>query len=275
MTTPVQAIIRELEEYLLAHGFSGDIPQNNGHKNWLAIKRLVKGDSFYTFGIKRIEDAAHNHEISAKQIRDIMIESSGITIQRFSHKGAGHFSSGIVSQQLIKAIVDIKRLAQEGKTIAFATGHPGAMTGLMNELALWAENLGAKIAVTEYSLVVDGRLRLDMIGRVLLPSDNCSAAHSHDFKMMEKFLELHPTDLVVADHGFAGAALNLEIPTIGFYDTDDPALPLARYLSLPILAVPINDNCYNADGAALARYLIERFGQHVAAKPRRSRARTH
>jgi len=73
---------------------------------------------------------------------------------------------------------------------------------------------------------------------------------------MEALLGKVKADLVVADHGFAGAALNHAIRTLAIYDTDDPALPVAAYLGEPVRAIPVHDNRYNADGTALAKFLI-------------------
>lgn len=276
MTTPAKSQVKELEEYLLKHGFSGDIPQNSGHKNWLVIKKLMKNEAFYTFGIKRVEEAVRQHEVNAKGIREIMIKASGISIQRFRRHGPGHFGSALVSERLLEALGEIATQAKAEQTMAFATGHPGAMVGFMNELAAWAESLGAKIVTSEYSIEVNGRFQLDQLGQVFVASDNCSAIHTHEPDYMDALLASQKVDYVVADHGFAAAALNHNIPSIGFYDTDDPAIPLAASLGLPVLGVPINDNCYNADGATLARYLIERFGvTHAAPRPRRARTRTY
>ena len=274
MTTS-EAKLKELEDYLRYHGFSGDIPQNSGHKNWMVIKKLMKGHPFYTFGIKRVEQAIKHHEISAAEIRDYQVAASGITIQRFRRHGPGHFNSRLVAERLLEALVDIQKRAKAGQTIIFATGHPGAMVGLLDELAAWANSLGAKLVRIDRPLTVDGRIKLDMLGRVLVASDGCSAIHTHDAQFMEALLKLQSADFVVADHGFAGAALNRQVPTIGFYDTDDPGLPLAEALGCPVLAVPFNDNNYNTSGAALGRYLIERFTTGATPQPRRSRTRAH
>lgn len=270
---PSPAHIKELQKYLLETGFSGDIPQNNGHKNWLVIKRLMKNDPFYTFGIARIEQAVKHREVNAKQIRDIVIAASGVSIKRFRHSGPGHFDSAKVTDRLVQAIAEIQTRAKTHQSMIFATGHPGAMVGFVNGLAEWAESLGAKVVSLEEAIEVDERYKLDMIGSVMVPSDNCSAIHTHESRYMEELLSVQSADFVVADHGFTGAAINHGIEAIGFYDTDDPGMPLAESLGLPVLAVPINDNNYNANGATLARYLIERFGQNAPIKPRRSRTR--
>lgn len=264
----------ELVEGLLETGFSGDIPQNSGKKNWQAIKKMIKGQPFYTFGIKRVEQAAKVREITATSVRHTMIKATGISDERFRSSGPGHFDSQTVADRLIEAMNQIYERASQGQTLVFATGHPGSMLGFLDVLANWAEDSGAKIATIDGPAVVGAEFKLDMIGKVLVASDGCSVQHTHDAIYMDAYLSTAQADFVVADHGFTGAALNHGLAAIGFYDTDDPAIPVAEALGLPVLAAPFNDNNYNANGRTLALYLIERFTAHVATRPRGSRNRT-
>ena len=46
---------------------------------------------------------------------------------------------------------------------------------------------------------------------------------------MERMLDaINPPDLVLADHGFAGAAAIRRLPTVCFTDVNDPALAVAK-----------------------------------------------
>ncbi len=58
-----------------------------------------------------------------------------------------------------------------------------------------------------------------------------SVHHTHRPEYMEAMLESlgpSPPDLVIADHGFAGAAIAAGIATLSIADVNDPALPLAQ-----------------------------------------------
>ncbi len=60
---------------------------------------------------------------------------------------------------------------------------------------------------------------------------NGSLRHTHRPDYMEAMLDDlagGPPDLVVADHGFAGAAIEAGIATLSIADVNDPALPLAQ-----------------------------------------------
>jgi hypothetical protein len=49
-------------------------------------------------------------------------------------------------------------------------------------------------------------------------------------------------DLVIADHGFAGAAGRAGITTVGFADTNDPALFVGEAEGDVAVCVPLDDN---------------------------------
>jgi hypothetical protein len=46
--------------------------------------------------------------------------------------------------------------------------------------------------------------------------------------MQNMLKEVDGIDLVIADHGFAGAAVEAGLPTLSIADVNDPALPLAQ-----------------------------------------------
>jgi Phosphatase len=261
-TAPSSKLVAELADYLEANGFSGNIPINEGAKNWHAVQRLIKQDKFYTFGIDSIDRRARLGRLSDDRVRDVLIEASGLDLKRFNLRGAGYFDPVKSAEALVQAMRQLKTEAKAGRHIVVATGHPGAMLGLMSELASWAAGLGVRLVSLDAPIPINGRYQLDMVGPVFVPSDNCSAWHDHAPAYMEALLEAVPeVEFVVGDHGFVGAALNHGIPAIGFYDTDDPAMPLAAALGLPVTAVPINDNRYNIHSAALGRYLVRKLGK--------------
>ncbi len=51
-----------------------------------------------------------------------------------------------------------------------------------------------------------------------------------------------PPDLVVADHGWAGAAAEAGIETLALADCNDPALFVAEAEGKPVVTVPLDDN---------------------------------
>ena len=49
-------------------------------------------------------------------------------------------------------------------------------------------------------------------------------------------------DLVVADHGFVGAAIAAGIPTVAIMDTNDPALAVVAGRGADVTVIPMDDN---------------------------------
>ena len=60
--------------------------------------------------------------------------------------------------------------------------------------------------------------------------------------MRDVLRELGLVDLVVADHGFAGAAVASGIPTVAIMDTNDPALAVVARRGADLTVVPMDDN---------------------------------
>jgi hypothetical protein len=69
-----------------------------------------------------------------------------------------------------------------------------------------------------------------------------------------------PPDLVVADHGWAGAAGQAGIDAVGFADCNDPALFVGEAEGRVRVCVPLDDNLHPDLYAPLAAYLLDRAG---------------
>jgi hypothetical protein len=59
---------------------------------------------------------------------------------------------------------------------------------------------------------------------------------------MQRMLEEERPDLVYADHGFAGAAIEAGIETISIADINDPALVVAKAQGRTDIVVVMDDN---------------------------------
>ena len=67
-------------------------------------------------------------------------------------------------------------------------------------------------------------------------------------------------DLVVADHGWAGAAGQAGIDAVGFADSNDPALFVAEAEGKVLVCVPLDDNVAPHLYAPLTAYLLAQAG---------------
>ena len=87
------------------------------------------------------------------------------------------------------------------------------------------------------------RTEVRYIGGVGCLADWGNLKHTHSAAPMEALLEEDPRpDLVLGDHGYAGAAIERGIPTIAVMDINDHALAIAHARGQDVVLVPMDDN---------------------------------
>jgi hypothetical protein len=86
--------------------------------------------------------------------------------------------------------------------------------------------------------------QLRYIGGVGCLSDWGNLRHTHSSEAMEIVLDSGGEwpDVVLGDHGFAGAAIERGIATIAVMDINDPALAVAWAERRDMLVIPMDDN---------------------------------
>jgi hypothetical protein len=101
------------------------------------------------------------------------------------------------------------------------------------------------------------RAPIRYLGRVAMLSNGADFLHTHAAEPMEALLAVGPRpDLVLADHGWAGAAAQAGIVTIGLADTNDPAMFVGAEEGKVAVAVPLDDNVAPSSYLPLADYLL-------------------
>jgi len=121
----------------------------------------------------------------------------------------------------------------DGERVVLATGHPVGLAYLYHELAAWLRTNGADVRAPAGGARWRER-RLDHDWEVIywdnvaMLSDTREPRHTHWPFAMHRILEAERPDLVFADHGFAGAAIEDGIETISIADVNDPALLVAK-----------------------------------------------
>lgn len=215
-----------------------------------AVRRMVRGDTYATFGIRSVVEYVQSVELAADDALKIV---AGITkcSQDINHtEGRGYISPSSTIKGLRATAAAIKRVASEGGSVVFATGHPGAMIDYYTELAYLVRRLGGRVVdFARGQIVTQGQDMdqvqvVDSINSVAFLSDTCGALHSHDSRPMAMMLDSADKmpNLVIADHGFAGEAINRSLPTVAIMDTNDPGLAIAKKLGADLVLVPMNDN---------------------------------
>jgi hypothetical protein len=163
-----------------------------------------------------------------------------------------------------EAVAGRLRLACERRErVFFGTGHP---TGPIEMYIRWADALrerGATIVRLGDGEAFEGYhggAEVRYVCDVACVSIGGDLAHTHSARPMEGMLSggLRP-DLVVGDHGFAGAALVRGIDALGVVDTNDPALVLAWVRGLPLSPILCDDNRPPGSYRELTEFVLSRL----------------
>ena len=209
--------------------------------------KLVAGDERYTFGLSDWRSATFLEAVAA--VRDVCGGDPG---------GAADLAgTGLIDPDRAMAAIELHRsrlrtfAAQRGGRVLLATGHPTGLLPHYCAIARTLQDAGAHLlAPLDDETVRIGRFTgrkrgVRFLDGVACVTDGGALLHSHRSAYMEAMLaelgEEQP-DLVVADHGMAGAAVEAGIPTLSIADVNDPALLLAQARGRTDSVLPIDDN---------------------------------
>ncbi len=189
---------------------------------------LMDRDPDKEFGLRRLQD-----RMSFERILDLVEQAAGAPIDREARTGAVQIEPDAI---LTASAATASRLAaarERGERVVLATGHPTGLAHLYLRLAAWLEEGGAKVITPgEGSRWREARLDHDWIVEtyrgVVMLTDGTEPRHTHSPHAMHRVLEAERPDLVFADHGFAGAAIEAGVETISIADVNDPALLVAK-----------------------------------------------
>ncbi len=237
-------------------GLAGWVP-NSRDANLRAVRQMLEGVSFYTFGIGLVHRALALGMLDEEGVVALMAESCGLEGAEAFRERDGFIAPERTVAGIWAAAALIERVlrARPGARMAFGTGHPGALLTCYQRLAAHLAALGGCPVAGPVGATVGVDWVLDMLGDVAVTSDTCGILHGHGTRAMEALLSARTgtVDLVIADHGHAGAAINAGLPTIALMDTNDPALAVAARLGArDLVVIPCFDNRPNAVSVLVA-----------------------
>ena len=234
-----------LRQHLLDARICGDVATDR-RDNLRNIRRMLEGHPECTFGLP-LPDR------TAGQVLDVMVRRCGIHPDPAYAAGPDTIDVDLGLAALTRVRDRLSLAASRGERVLVATGHPTGIFAIHLAVAAALTAAGAKVLrpdVDDWSFPWDhdsdwARRRprhLRNLGGVHLMAAGGELLHTHLPDPGEELLRHCSPDLVLADHGWAGAAAAAGHEVLGFADCNDPALFVGEEDGLRLTTVPLDDN---------------------------------
>jgi hypothetical protein len=264
VTTVTQTPTRDqLRAHLVSSRIAGQVATTR-QNNLENFTRMSRREPLYLFGLEP------RGRWSYEDVLALMAERCGVVPDPAHARGQDTIDPDRTVDRL-EAMADRLRLAvQRGERVLVATGHPIGLRPTHTAVARGLAAAGCTLltpaggwAHPDVPELGDQSGTLDWVDQVgVLRSRAGNLKHTHSSLLMEAALAAldTPPDLVVADHGWAGAAGQAGIDTVGYADCNDPALFVGEAEGKVISCVPLDDNVDVRLYLPLAAYLLDRAG---------------
>ena len=238
-----ESLIPEVRAALISAGITGPHASHSREGNLRKIHTLLDGEEpEATFGLSGTD------RYSAAEVLGFMADLTGCSADIADLTCADGIDPDRTMEGLVAAARRLRDEAKKGSSLLTATGHPTGMLEFYIRLSdAFIRAGGKEVRLREGEQLPIGRTgrkrEVRYVGGVGCVADWGSLKHTHSAAAMEALLESGPwPDLVLGDHGFAGAALERGIPAIAIMDINDHALAIAHAEKKDVTIVPLDDN---------------------------------
>ncbi len=210
------------------------------------IRLLCEGDDDKQFGMTGLRT------LSPPEVLELVGEAAGFTPQPDPATGPVPVDPNLVLDAC-EAVGDRLALAcRRGEGVILATGHPVGLahlyTGVAGQLrARGVDLLRPYEGVAWHEPHSHHPHEIRYLEGMAMLTDKASAKHTHSGEPMFRMLSEVTPNLVFADHGFAGAAIESGIETLSIADVNDPALLVARAQGRTEHIIVMDDNVQPED----------------------------
>jgi hypothetical protein len=249
----------DLRQHLVDHRIAG-VVDTTRQDNLRNIRRMLGDEPEYWFGLHRSRDWTF------EEVFDLMVRRCGIDPDPAHTDGMDTIDPDLTIAALAKHRDRLRLAMQRSERVVVASGHPTGVLSLHLAIAAALRQGGCELLLPDVDWAWpwdaewgSGRPRhIRYIGGVAVMASGGELLHTHRSEPMVALLAAldAPPDLVVADHGWAGAAAEAGIDTLGFADCNDPALFVAEEEGKAIVTVPLDDNIPPQHYDPLAVYLL-------------------
>jgi Phosphatase len=250
---PRAELVRGLLEGSVA-GIEVSHPFDNVVRN---VRLLHDGDPDKRFGMSGLQAMAPDEVLA------FVGRAAGFDPGRLAETGPVPVDPELVLDACTAAGDRLARAIDRSERVVLATGHPFGLAHLYGAVGRALRAGGARVRKP-----ADGRAWLDERGDrwriryledVAMLTDDQRPRHTHAAEAMELMLDEESPDLVFADHGFAGAAIERGVETLSIADVNDPAVLVAKAQGRTETVIVMDDNvspddywpCFQAISARL------------------------
>ncbi|HVF54101.1 MAG TPA: phosphatase [Actinomycetota bacterium] len=231
----------EARDALIRAGITGPHQSHSRRNNLSKIKALLEGDPDGAFGLTGFDD------LDAKAVLECLAGITGCSADITDDSGFDTIDPDKTVAGIVAAARRLRDAARAGLRLLTVTGHPtGLLEHHMRVVDAYRSAGGEVLHLREgenLSEKAGKHLEVRYNGGVGCEADWGTLRHTHSARAMEALLKGEPwPDLVLGDHGFAGAAIERSIPTIAVMDINDPALAVACATGRDVTIVPMDDN---------------------------------
>ncbi|MEV6108504.1 phosphatase [Streptomyces sp. NPDC051940] len=236
----------ELIDHLVRTRIAGDVATTREH-NRNNYRECAAGNPRYLLGLD-----VHERWTEA-DVLALMADRVGVSPDPEHVAGADTIDPELVVDGLDRMATALRKAADARRRVLVATGHPGALLDTHRAIATALQAAGCELVSVPEDLRVgpgsdESYGLVQQIGGVAVLERGASLWHTHAPEPMWAILDSLEArgrelpEFVVADHGWAGAAGWRGIDTVGFADSNDPALFLGEAEGTLAVTVPLDDH---------------------------------
>jgi hypothetical protein len=232
-----------LLDALIEGGMAGVATHPMDNVLW-KIGLLCDGDPTSQFGMTGVDS------LSRSEVLQLVAEASGFEPDPRVRMGPVRVRAERILEECEAVGERLALACARGERMILATGHPTGLILLYAELGRLLSNRGVTLLRPREGFSWDeGRhhRQIRYFHGVAVLTDRASSLHTHSGDPMRRMLEEVRPDLVFADHGFAGSAIEAGIETLSIADVNDPALLVARAQERTDTVVVMDDNVQPED----------------------------
>jgi hypothetical protein len=255
-----------LREQLLDTRIAGDVATPR-EDNLAKYEMFARGLARTSFGLET------RRPWSVSDVVALMASKVGVSADLDHRQGGDYIDPERTIDGLTRMAALLASAAGPEHRVIVATGHPAGLLAVHLPLARALAATGTELLTPAsgwaYELTThrgQHSREIRYVGDVAMVSNRGELNHTHSPRPMEAMLAdlaaagAAPPDLVLADHGWAGAAGQAGITSVGFADSNDPALFVGEHEGKVAVAVPLDDNVAPHLYAPVTAFLLDAAG---------------